>query len=115
MSLQWKVGQTVTIVEARHGGGLKIENGVITKVGRKWITVGEGWREQRFDFDGFSDQDWSHRPRMWPSREAFEAEQERRASWRELTSHTKSHYPPQHISTDAIRTVIKMLTKDTPQ
>lgn len=115
MSANWKVGQDVVIVEARHNGEIKVEDGVISKVGRKWITVGEGWREQRFDFDGLSDRDWGHRPRMWSSRKAFEAEQDRRASWRELISHTKSHYPPKNLSAEAIRAVIEVLTKDTPQ
>lgn len=113
--MNWKIGQTVVIVTARHNGEIKIEDATITKVGRKWVTVGEGWQEQRFDFEGLSDRDWGHRPRMWPSRAAFEAEQDRRAAWRELISQTKASYPPKHLSIDDIRAVIATLSKDTPQ
>jgi hypothetical protein len=96
------------VLVTRDRQGLKLEDAVIAKVGRKWVTVGEGWREQRFDFDGLSDRQWGHPTRMWASREAFEAEQQRQDAWRDLQSATRIPSPPDGVTIADIRAALSL-------
>lgn len=65
----WKVGQAVVVADQRNRDVALLDR-TITKIGRTWITVGEGWQEERFDFDGRGDRNFGHRPTLWASREA---------------------------------------------
>jgi len=45
---KWKVGQKVFVVIVLNQKEPNSGYETITKVGRKWVTCGEGWRERRF-------------------------------------------------------------------
>ena len=108
----WHVGQKVVVVEYR-GRDNEVSDSEITKIGRKWITVGIGWREQRFDFEGRGDRDFGHRPTLWPDRAAYEAHVHLRARWSALRATVSaSHLPPAHLTVEQIDTIISALTGD---
>lgn len=46
-----KVGDTVIVTEHRRDP----REAVVSKVGRVWVTVGEGWQERKFRLDDQSD------------------------------------------------------------
>ena len=45
---EWKVGQRIFVVIGLNQRTPNRSYETITKVGRKWVTYGEGWRESRF-------------------------------------------------------------------
>ena len=108
----WEVGQDAVIVTRDRQQAFTIETATISKVGRKWVTIGEGWREHRFDFDGRSEQTWGHAPSLWASEAAFRDEQERRSAWTSLTSLARANYPPDHLTTDQIAALITQIKGD---
>ena len=112
----WTVGQQVIVVSNR-GRDVRIEDGEIVKIGRKWLTVKTGqWAETRFDLNtGRCWQDWGYPPRLYPSREAYEAETRKRREWDRLRMVLRdAHQPPEHLDAEQIAEVIALLSRPAP-
>lgn len=107
----WKVGQNVVIVSSDYREA-RVTDGQITKIGRKWITVKSGqWMESRFDFNGRGDQNYGHAPRLYASREVYEAEVDRRRVWNTFHSAVRrQNHPPDHLSTEQIAALLSAVT-----
>jgi len=71
---QFSVGQAVAVV-IRTSREHSVHDGVISSIGRRWITVkGLGRNVYRFDAeDCDGDQDWGYPPKLWPDRQTYEA------------------------------------------
>lgn len=112
---QYAIGQKVLISSWRRGHGDDFRDGEVTKIGRKWITVKtRQWSEERFDLEGRSDQGWGHPPRLWPNREAYEADKLRRETWDKLHSFVRTHnHAPKHLSTEQIADMLATITLNT--
>lgn len=106
----WTLGQSVVVVSYR-GRETIVEDGEITKVGRKWLTVKfSSWGDGRFDLSGRSDQNWGAPPKLYASREAYGNEQHRRQLWAELRNEVRDHqHPPAHLTAEQITAALEVL------
>lgn len=83
----WEVGQTVYVTFHQRYSGQNYKD-TITKVGRKWITVGEGYRAERFDAETrqLDAKGHSSRGQVWPSEAEYIESTEIEKAWRDLVS-----------------------------
>lgn len=103
---EWTVGQAVVVAE-NFGNRVELRDAMITKIGRKWITATAGHWSERFGFDGRGDRNWGHRPRMWSSREAYEAHVQCQRTWSEFQAAVRqSVHAPAHLSTEQIAAML---------
>lgn len=79
----YRVGQPVIIV-SRQNRGETIDDAVVEKIGRKWISVKRDWAEYKFDFDGVEGDQIGWKSRLWPDRATYETDLERRRLWSEF-------------------------------
>lgn len=108
MKIKLQVGQKLWYVSIRHG---ESHEAVVTKVGRKWATIGEGWRAQLIDLvtmqaDG---KGYSSPGRCYLSREAHEMERARSDTWSRFVNVVKYKNCPAGVTTDDIKQAMQLL------
>lgn len=83
----------------------------ITKVGRKWATVGESWRQERIDLETLQadGKGYSSPGCCYLSRELYEAEVERQALWSILTRKIQHTRCPDEIGIEDIKQAMQLL------
>ena len=106
-----QVGQKLWYVPHRHhrrGEPYEVE---VTKVGRKWATVGEGWRQERIDLETMQadGKGYSSPGTCYLSREHYETEQERLAAWSQLTKALQYSRCPAGVTTEGIKQAMQLL------
>lgn len=92
---KWKVGQRVFVVKSDFSKTTECYYERITKVGRKWITFNEGWKQERFNaqtmrIDGGK---YSSPGQIYLSEEEYKLEHEVKFYLREIKA--KMYYTPQ--------------------
>lgn len=89
-----KVGQEIFInVIARHRKD-ELEAVTIRKIGRKWATCGEGYRERRVDLETLrvDNEGFGYPQTAYLSRETYEAEQRRSLLQTQLCQYFRDSY-----------------------
>ncbi|USN13935.1 hypothetical protein PAPPERLAPAPP_02620 [Brevundimonas phage vB_BpoS-Papperlapapp] len=105
----WTEGQAVIIAYPGRRG-IETSEAKVVKIGRAWLTVQSAtWSQDRYDFSGRQDSDFGHRAQLWPSRDAFDAEQGRKAAWRRLRKLADDMDPPSHLTTAEIESLSAIL------
>ncbi len=103
-----KVGQKLWRVAARQGSN---EFAEITKIGRKWATIGEGWGAEKVCLkdlyvDGGK---YSSPAQCYLSKEAWERGGIVRAKWGEIRRHVGQYTPPPKVNLDAMNKICEAL------
>jgi hypothetical protein len=109
---KYEVGQTVFVHYWKNGGRQSnTADGVVTKVGRKWVTFKEGWAEDRFDMEtGRIDGGHYTSPGdVYPSREAYDEKVTKHRRWEHLAMLTRGN-PPKDMTRERIEAAIKILS-----
>lgn len=112
----WEVGQTVYVVFDRKYDGHDPEGRIetITKIGRRWIEVGDPrWRKARFDaetmiLDGGN---YSSPGRIWPSEAEYRESLEVQKAWRDLVSRLPWQ-APNHFTVEDVKQMRDKIWED---
>lgn len=98
------VGQTVYVEPYRARGEPEPEPALVTKIGRQWVTVGSGWREERFN-PGMMlvDAGGGHTRSVWLSLDAWREHKRCTDTWRRFQERVRNQYvPPRGIATSTV-------------
>jgi len=101
------VGQKLWYVptEKRSGDPYEVE---VTKVGRKWATVGPSWNTRRIDLTDLRVDDgaYSSPGQCWASKEAYENYAARQEAWLSLSQWIRNHSnPPKSLTLEQISNI----------
>lgn len=104
----WEVGMEIVAVITLNSN--QVYAGIITKVGRRWIsfTHTNGLGQSRFDaetmhIDGAG---YSSPGRVYPTMRDYEETLEANEAWKELRQAMRRH-PPKGMSADRIREIVR--------
>lgn len=89
---------------------------VIVSVGPRWVNTARKDRfnvTERFDHSGKSEHTFGYAPRLWPTREAYEADLARQRAWSRLKKAVDNWHPPAHLSTEEIEGMTAALSPET--
>ena len=104
-----KVGQKLWYVPSR-GASYEVE---VTKVGRKWATVGEGFRPERIDLETWY-ADGSSPGRCYLNQETYLQELELSKVWGRLQEAIRYGTRPDGVTLDDIKQAMKLLKVSEP-
>ncbi len=79
---------------------------VVKSIGRSWITI-DGHRSERFDRQTLRSERGGSR--LYPTKEAHDAERNRGAAWLTLRRLTDRSFAPEHVTTEDIKAAIGLL------
>ncbi len=107
---EFHVGQVVFVVynKNRSGGGTCELS--VTKIGRKWVTIGAGWREERFDprtmmLDG---KEYDSHGKVWLYKEEWERDSVDGKAWDEFRRNIP-YARPHGVNAEAVATIKRIL------
>jgi hypothetical protein len=102
----WHVGMMVFVVIDKDRNRVSTFYEAITKIGRKWITIGEGYKPYRFDAETlFLDGgDYSSPGRVYASERDYLESTERQKAWGEFYRRL-SYECPEHLTLDDIQAI----------
>jgi hypothetical protein len=116
MKPKLKVGDVVWFVPRQKYNGAPREL-TVTKVGRKWATIGEGWRRMRADVGSWAVDggNYSGPGDLYTSEAAWREESEISAQWDLLRRWIERRYQrPEHLTAAQIADVFAVLRGDEP-
>ena len=108
--IEWKVGNEIYVVP-EDLRWRKPHAAVITKIGRKYATLGEGYGAQRADLGTgrVGDNAYSY-AKAWPSKDAYENYKRLQATWDALRRRVDKKYSvPGGVSEEDIRNAMAIL------
>lgn len=107
----WEIGMTVCVVTKGYSRRDIVSDGVIAKIGRRWITL-SGANPYRFDAEtmALDGRGYSSPGRVYVSRNEYECSAEAYAAWVDLMQRL-SHQPPKGMSAERIREIAEELLK----
>ena len=102
----WAIGMTVCAVFTLNRRTPDVRIMEITKVGRRWITIGEGYTATRFDADTMwiDGKGYSSPGKIYPSESEYLAQTETRKAWDALRL-GMPYTPPAGITLEQIASV----------
>lgn len=106
----WTVGAQVFVVTGDRPGNTRTQYLPITKIGRKWITVGVGWQAYRFDAETcrLDGRDYLSPGRVWPHEDDYRDSLAANQAWTAFI-HRLPHQPPDHMNADAIAAISRAI------
>lgn len=111
----WQVGMQVFVVRGDRPSNLRTSTETITKIGRKWVTLGEGWADEQFDAETgwLNGKGYSSPGRVWASEDEYRLSLATEQAWTAM----KRDMPwnaPSHLTLDDIQR-IRAIIEGTPQ
>jgi len=108
-----EVGQTLyslNVGNAARNGEQKLTPVKVTKVGRKYFTCGEGWKETQYRIDGwFEKTDYSADSELYLSPEAWEEEKQIPNLFRVISNELGAYSCNRKITLSQLKKIAKIL------
>lgn len=113
---KWTVGQAVVIASGDPRARNTAWGATVTKVGRLYVTTGEGYLTRRFYLeDGAEHVDAGYAARLFPNMQSYEADRDNKAAWDELQTFLRTAWrPPAHVEARQVRQFLRYISK-TPE